>query len=196
MVVCMILGGNHTFAQQDSLAIDSMNLQRMRINKMGMSVLGGWAIGNMAISGAYYFKTTGSEKYYHQMNAMWNVVNIAIAIPGFVQSKRSKTIGLSLEASLKEQKGNMKGFLINAGIDVAYIGTGAFLEHYSPRIKNEKWQPILNGWGQSMIVQGAFLMVFDVAMYLMLKKHADHGINKLLRNLQPAPGGLGFVISF
>ncbi|HDP76309.1 MAG TPA: hypothetical protein ENN49_10700 [Bacteroidales bacterium] len=44
-----------------------------------MLILGGWATANLIVGGYGWSKTTGQEKYFHQMNFMCNVVNLSIA---------------------------------------------------------------------------------------------------------------------
>jgi collagenase-like PrtC family protease len=48
-------------------------------------------------------------------------------------------------------------YLINAGLDVVYIGTGFLLKHFS--INNLNKQNLLKGHGNSVILQGGFLMI-------------------------------------
>ncbi len=45
--------------------------ERAALDRRGMYVLGAWAVSNVGASGARYFATTGSEKYFHQMNVGW-----------------------------------------------------------------------------------------------------------------------------
>ena len=50
--------------------------------------------------------------------------------------------------------------LINAGLDVLYLLTGAVMIRRS--------DPLVRGFGLAIIVQGGFLLVFDIAWWLVL----------------------------
>ncbi len=61
------------------------NERRISTNKTGMLVLGGWALANIGVGTAgYLLADDGNEKYFHQMNAGWNIVNLTIATFGFL----------------------------------------------------------------------------------------------------------------
>ena len=62
-----------------------------------------------------------------------------------------------------------KLYLINAGLDVVYMGVGLGLRTIS--FKNEKRKDMLYGYGNSIILQGGFLFAFDAVMYL-IQHHA------------------------
>jgi len=66
--------------------------------------------------------------------------------------------------------------LLNVGLDVDFIATGFFLLE---RAKNVRRVPKrLSGFGKSLIMQGGFLLLFDVSMVLA------HQINgKKLKNI-------------
>lgn len=54
-------------------------------------------------------------------------------------------------------------YLINAGLDVIYVGTGFLLKHLA--VNSSKRHDLLKGYGNSVIFQGVFLLVFDLVMY-------------------------------
>ncbi len=133
------------------------------INTTGMYVLGGWAAANITGGAIGWANATGSTKYFHQMNLFWNTVNLGIA--GFALSN-SFNIDLSLlsdQDMIANQLKTENLFLINAGLDVVYIGTGFLLKHLSTN--NTKSHDLLKGYGNSLLLQGGFLMLFDLAMY-------------------------------
>lgn len=53
---------------------------------------------------------------------------------------------------------------------------------------NDRWK----GWGQSIIIQGSFLFLFDAIMYGL---HHQHAVNKLPL-LSPSANGIGMVLNF
>lgn len=167
--------------------------QSMQLNRTGMYVLGSWALLNLS-SGAYGWATqTGHQKYFWQMNTAWNVVNAGIAgyaLYSFSQMDLTSMADAEMWQSHRQIK---RLYLINAGIDLLYIGTGAWLIHLAG--KNEKRHDIYKGYGQSIILQGGFLLVFDLAMYgLQARMEKVHAI--LPDQFALLPGGFALVWHF
>lgn len=133
--------------------------RRQRINRVGMSVLGGWAVANIAIGSALYFADVG-DTAFHQMNAMWNTVNLGLAAAGLFQSIRG-SVPDSLSAEIRAQHSIEKILLLNAGLDVGYIAAGFLLT----QLQSGPMVDSYPGWGRGLMLQGAFLLVFDLAMY-------------------------------
>jgi hypothetical protein len=141
------------------------HLRSSLTNRTGMYILGGWAISNM-LTGTYgWTSQTGSKRYFHQMNTMWNVVNLSIAGYALYQLGHADPGMLSADQILQDHRRFENLFLINAGLDILYMGAGGWMIHRSGR--SEKKADLLKGYGQSIILQGAFLFVFDLAMYLV-----------------------------
>lgn len=162
-------------------------------NKTGMYVLGGWAASNL-ITGTYGWSTqTGSTKYFHQMNTMWNIVNLSIA--GFALYNFSITdISLLGEGEMLQKHMRFeKLFLINAGLDIIYMGAGGFLIHRAG--KSEKNSLRYKGYGRSIILQGAFLFAFDLVMYLVQFQHRSN-FKPIIENLFVKPGEISFLLNF
>lgn len=135
----------------------------MSINNTGMYVLGSWAIANIA-AGAYgWSNNSGQSKYFHQMNLFWNTINLSIA--GFaLYNNFSADISSMTAAEMMNQHSKIERlYLINAGLDVLYVGTGFLLKHFAKN--NSKRYDLLKGYGHSVILQGIFLFVFDLVMY-------------------------------
>lgn len=133
------------------------------INTKGMVILGSWAAGNI-ITGAYgWSRTSGETMYMHQMNLFWNGVNLTIAGIGLYSILSADPLMMSGPDMLQEHIKSERIFLINAGLDILYMGGGLALRHYSSR--SDKRSEMLAGYGKSVIIQGAFLFVFDLAMF-------------------------------
>lgn len=162
---------------QDSLTY--FNQSREHIKTTGMKVLGSWAIANITVGAIGNSNTTGQTKYFHQMNAIWNVVNLGTAVAGYISSKKSMDKAFTSEQTLKEQHKIEKIFLINGGLDLAYIGTGLYLNNRGNSNNDDK----LKGYGSAVILQGAFLLLFDATMYTAEK----HNGKKLVKFLQKNP---------
>ena len=178
-------------AQSDELI--RYNERRLQITRIGMLTLGGWAIGNMAVNGALMGGTSGSRYFFHQMNVFWNIVNIGLAGAGYYSAATADPTTLSLSESIREQNSVEKLLLLNAGLDVAYMAGGFYLIERSRRDspQAERWK----GYGQSLILQGGFLLVFDALLYTVLHQPSSELLS-FLSAVQPTINGIGFVYRF
>jgi len=147
---------------KDSLA--AYNLHRISITRTGMKVLGSWGIVNIAGGAVTYFTTTQDEwKYFSEMNVVWGAVNTGIAAMSLAGIRREMAIKMDYQQSYGRYRANNKLYLINAGLDVIYIGAGIGLTAYAQNTNKD--QPIYSGFGKSIAVQGIFLLLFDNIMF-------------------------------
>lgn len=161
---------------QDTLS--NFNQKRNEINQTGMKVLSGWALANIAIGSVGFYKTKGATRYFHQMNIFWNVINLGIATAGFYGAKEASNKQYSVVQSIQEQRKTEKILLINAGLDVAYVAGGWYLNRRGISKSSDR----LHGYGNAIILQGAFLLLFDTSMFAIQNKHgkiADRFLNKV-----------------
>jgi hypothetical protein len=156
--------------------LQHFNQKRLQITKIGMLTLGGWAIGNIGTAAFSLSSASGSNKHFHQMNLYWNTVNLAIAGFGYYGAYNSDQLTYNLFSSLKEHYGMEKILLLNAGLDVAYITGGFYLTERAKN--NQRKEDLLKGFGQSVVMQGGFLLLFDTAMYFV--HHANIGVLKTI----------------
>ena len=157
----------------------------------GMMVLGGWAVANIASGLVMRSNTSGVDSRFWEMNAIWNGVNLAIAGFGYYGATKLGTDG-SAFALYQEQMSMDKILLFNAGLDLGYIAAGAWMVERSKNIS--KNPDLWKGYGRSIMLQGAFLFAFDVAMVLIHKK-VTIGENMIL-SLNATPSGIGEVLQF
>ena len=162
---------------QDSLK--SIDLNRLHIQKTGMEVLGSWAIANIATGAILSGNTNGQAKYFYQMNALWNIANLGAAVSGYIGSEKYGGPVLTAAEAIKQQKRIETIFLVNGSLDVLYIGGGIYLDHRGIVNNSDK----LKGYGSSIILQGAFLLLFDGTMYTS----EQHNGKKLRDFLQRNP---------
>lgn len=141
--------------------LEILDLNRMEIQKKGMIVLGSWATINVLSSVALNHRLKGSNRYFNQMNGFWNSVNMAIAVGGYFTSKASDP--LTIGTVLIEQSSMEKILLFNAALDIGYMVGGVYLIERSKNISENAKR--LKGFGQSIILQGGFLLAFDFIMY-------------------------------
>jgi len=172
--------------------LDQFNHNRNQINKYAMITLGSWAVGNMAVNGTLYRSGEKDRKYFYQMNVAWNAVNLAIAGFGLYGALNPDTT-LTLFESIQQQASIEKILLFNSGLDVGYIMTGFYLKE---KAKNSlKHYDRLKGYGNSLVLQGGFLFLFDVAVYFIQAGNHDL-IKKLLDHVTLAPGTISIALNF
>ncbi len=177
------------YAQNDSVFY-SFHQNRMNINETAMLVLGSWAAGNI-LAGTYgNFKASGEAKYFQQFNAMWNVVNLGIAALGYLNAVNYEPSSMTKLEILHEYSSLQSFLLLNAGLDVAYIATGFYLKE---RSKNSSSSERLRGYGNSLLLQGGFLLAFDVALYFIHQSNAALNLYPHLESL--LVGGIGIGIN-
>lgn len=169
------------------------NEERLRLNRVGMQVLGGWAIANFAISGISAWQTTGETKAFHQMNIGWNAINITLAGFGYFNALRGEADLGSIE-SVRAHESIMRIFLFNAGLDLGYIMGGAYLIERSKNVVKNSER--LSGFGKSIIMQGAFLMLFDGIMYFAHLNHGNQKLAQLISGLSLGPTGVRYTLNF
>ena len=108
------------------------------------------------------------------MNVFWNIVNVGLAIPGILVKDKKQT---SMVGSLIKHNSIQSVYLVNAALDVSYITAGVFLRI----LGSEKNDIRMKGYGSSLILQGGYLMVYDLVQYILLQRNA----NKLLKTDVP-----------
>jgi hypothetical protein len=184
----LLVISSHAFAQQDSLK--KYNAERVRITSNGLEYLGGWGLLNLG-SGAYLNWGTGSKtvvvndggnlvpvrvsklnpelKYFSQMNTVWGSVNFVTALIGYTGTQNDKNKKLTAAQSLQEQERIQKIFKVNMYLDVVYIGAGAYLKLAG----DSRNSPLMKGYGESVLLQGGFLLLFDGLMLHAEKAHGD-----------------------
>src|SRR5664279_4030538 len=106
-------------------SLQDFNKERYRINQTGFAVLSSWSVANIAVGAIGMSSASGQTKYFHQMNFIWGTVNLVVALPGYISSRKSNS-DLSLAASVKGQAAIEKTFIFNAGLDIAYMIGGAW----------------------------------------------------------------------
>ena len=178
-------------ALTQQLNLDQFNKYKQQINKSGLLVIGSWSAANIIYGSIASSKANGSARYFHQMNAIWNTVTLGLSTIGYLSAKKED--GLTYSSTLRKQAAIEKIFLVNAGLDVAYIATGFYMkERAKSNLENKDKN---KGYGESIILQGSVLLLFDIIMYGVHNKHGDQ-LFKLADKLTFAATtyGVGFVV--
>ena len=153
-----------SFTHSQSKELDSILIQNnfFQNQQVSLSLLSGWSVANLALSplsANNIFKPVSQNDHFHQMNFMFNVVNIAIAGFAHYEVNRRSKLSWSL-SSIEQQRSKARtNIKINMGLDLSYIIGGLLLNNISPNNPNEINQ--FKGYGSSLIVQGAYLLIYD-----------------------------------
>lgn len=163
----------------------SFNKARISLEKQGMLLLATWSLGNLAWGGIGASNSVGVDKGFHQMNMYWNSVNLIIAGLGYYHTFK-EIPSTEFWETIDAQHRMEKILLFNAGLDVGYIAAGLYLNERGKRLGREQWQ----GFGKSVMLQGAFLLSFDLIMYAVMRDHAGD-LPKILEHVSVSGLGLG-----
>lgn len=139
--------------------------EQIRLNMNGMTVLFVWAVLNIVVGLAAYFKFAHQKKlrYFFQMNMFWNIINLILAAGTLYYLSRIVSSELDLQTIIYNAFTFEKLLLLNIGLDIAYFAIGSYLIEHGKRLKKVR----LEGYGQSLWLQGGFLFLFDLVLYLL-----------------------------
>jgi len=189
-------GGISQETGKDSPTVEELiewNILRTDIQKTGMFILGSWALTNFAVSGYSMTRTEGRDFYFHQMNVLWNTVNLAIAGFGYFGASGSP-LDLGLLETIGEYRSFSRILVLNAALDVGYVMAGFYMKNRGSR--SEKYKERLIGYGNSIILQGSFLFVFDISLALV-NRNAMMGLAEAASlEVRAIPGGIGARLSW
>ena len=191
LLLCLITVTQYSFAQKDALI--KFEKERKNYSKKSMLVLGGWSAANMIVSGFATNTRNREMRYFHQMNVMWGGINLAIAGLGYWGAEKEKIDNPTLADVLKHQNRIEKTYLINAGLDVVYVGAGLLMNKTSD---NQKTPDKFKGYGNSIMLQGGFLLIYDAIIYTIHRNHGKQlkGMEKV--TVSGGPGSLSLVYTF
>ena len=135
-----------------------------------------WSVVSIVLGGWLMRKDNANQRGFGQQAATWGVIDAAIALGGwFGSQQRSRAAdGQHPEVQAKETRNLRRLLWINAGLDVLYMLGGLWW--------SRKDDPQGRGWaghGWGVVVQGAFLFVFDLIHALLLK-------NRQMKDRQPS----------
>lgn len=186
------LYSSNSYAQTTTEKLEKFNHQRNDKNKIGMITLGTWGLGNIATGLALYGNSKEDNKYFHEMNMAWGLINLGIAGFGFYGSLDQDN-KLSLADSIEEQKKMENILLLNTGLDVAYSSIGLYLREMSNNSNDNKDR--LKCYGNSLIMQGAFLFAFDLTLFLLHNNH-NKELKDIINNTEIKPGSISYNLNF
>lgn len=133
----------------------------------------GWALGSMASGIFWMTNRRGILAGLGSQFAGWGAVNLILAIFGIKSAGRNlqkQALGKISVEEHERQSGNFERLvLINAGLDVGYITFGAWLAR-TPSKKPEKHPGFRAGTGWGIAAQGAFLLIWDLLLALLVHR--------------------------
>jgi hypothetical protein len=193
LLLCFAITLSSSFSQKIDLT--AFEQQRDSYTKKSLLVLGGWSAANI-IGSAFATKTTNEEmRYFHQMNVQWNGINLLIAALGYWGANKKNTgKPTTLAGVLNRQSGVEKTYLLNLGLDVAYVTGGLYLTEKSKTNSNPAR---FKGYGNAIMVQGGFLLLYDIVNYAIHRKHGKQ-LDKVLEKVEltRAPGAVALTYNF
>ncbi|MBA3828946.1 MAG: hypothetical protein H0X33_08415 [Taibaiella sp.] len=175
-------------------SFDSLNTIRIHTNQKGMKVLGTWGVANIIEGGIGIATAKNNEwKSFHEMNLAWGAVNTGIAIAGYFGARKELDKKVTCSQALQNYESYKRLYLINAGLDIVYTGAGLVcIEHAkNTTLNKDTW----NGFGKSLVIQGAFLFVFDNIMFASHQKRNTQWY-KLLQGVCLSGNGIGMNYQF
>lgn len=139
--------------------------KQLALNKNGMIFLLVWALGNIIVGLVLSRKHQHSvvKRSFYRANAAWNVVNLLIAGGTLIMINGIIPANLQLKQIIYQFFTFEKLLLLNMGLDIAYVAIGSYLVERSQNIK----KPAFAGYGRSLWLQGGFLFLLDIVLYLI-----------------------------
>jgi hypothetical protein len=172
---------------------EAVAMERINITRGYMTALGAWGLVNVVQGSISTTNTVGPEHYFHQMSAYFNAVNVGIAAVGFLGIKKQLLKTNTLASEIQSQQKIQKILLINSALDVGYFATGLLMRNSGIKNQNAKIQ----GYGGSIMLQGAFLLVYDLLQFGAHHKNGKRLGQKFgIWTLGPTPSGMGLAYRF
>ncbi len=164
------------------LDLEGWNRDRLQTSRVGMIVLGAWAVGNMGV-GAFGFGLERDERlrFLHLGNLLWNAVNLGLALNTLIREWNANPAALDAKESVRAAEQIEKIFFINGALDLGYLAFSAFLWQRGEATGDAR----LVGLGQALLIQGAFLVCFDVTMGILNARLTGRLLDGLTVNVTP-----------
>ena len=156
-----------------------------------MEVLSAWSILNLATGIPIASGIQSDQRYFYRMNSYFGGVNLLLSGIGYFSARKKPGQPVSLTQALKKQNKLERVFLINTGLDLAYILGGLYWREKGQHKTGLEHDKAL-GYGNSIMLQGGFLFFFDGIQYTL---HRKNGNNLRKINVEVAPGRLSLTLN-
>ncbi len=155
-------------------AFDAGRLTRLRAARREMSyVLAGWAVSSVVIGTGGLFVVRGEAAGAQLLGAaamqfaIWGVINAVFAFGGIAQARRADATPATpetWEVEDADRRRVLKILRFNFGLNWVWLATGVVLLAWGGATQS----PALLGHGVGVLVQAAFLTVFDRVFHARL----------------------------
>ena len=149
-------------------AVTIVNRERLSLNISGMKWLGGLGAVSLATGLALGFRGTPQERSFHLMNAGWGAVDLGLALTAGLSAARTDPAAMGLAGAVADARWNQNLFLLNAGLDVAYVAFGLWMAERARR--GDTRADFYRGAGPAVMLQGGLLLAFDLTMFLLHRR--------------------------
>lgn len=127
------------------------------ISIVAMTVLLAWGSLNITHGLRAYHSHEVIKRYFWQMNLYWGIMNFLLA--------GSTLIVLNLHKLNVAHQTQLHVIAVNIILEIGYIAIGLAMAG----LKRNQLTPRRFGFGLSIAMQGAFLLLFDTTLLLLLK---------------------------
>ncbi|MCK6580858.1 MAG: hypothetical protein L6Q98_22425 [Anaerolineae bacterium] len=162
-----------------------MNLNIWVFQRMLSRRLTRWA-GVSALIGSLLLRRRGFWRAVGGQFVGWAAVNLGIALFGSISADHRRQRMESPDAPevlAKEARSLRRLLWINAGLDLLYMFGGRWLARRDT--------PNRRGMGVGIVLQGLFLLIFDLWHALVLRESPDEGTDAASRRARPAADSRG-----
>lgn len=161
------------FFSFSSWSQDSLNLKKnfYKQQQNSLLLLSGWSATNLVASPIFcknLYSAESKSDYFHQMNFNWNLINAGICgVSHFLVHRDSRKPWNLNDISSRKSKAE-KSITFNMGLDILYVITGFILNQNANESKGNL--NINKGYGNSLMIQGGYLLLYDAIFLRRLKK--------------------------
>ena len=151
----MLIASHTNFAHGNSEESKEYNV--LRHQERAMNVLLGWSGASVIAGSAMLLHESSNISDMGIQNVAWGVIDGGIALYARRSILRKRSSIISVQ---EEKRSFRKLLLINSLLDAAYVGVGTALA--------ASGRDNLKGHGYGIIIQGAFLLLFDGINLLLI----------------------------
>ncbi len=178
-VLFLLLIFVNSFSQaQENKDVQSYFNQKQSISMKGQKLRRYWGMANLGVGVIGGVSSSGSQEYFHLMNGFFGGVNIlmsSVSIRNIKGEDNTENL-MKLELSQKDVE---RSHLYGLGFDAIVLGGGIAL--LNTNYESELEQQRAEGYGYSLILQGASLLVWDAAMYFIHRKNRKKKLDALMQ---------------
>jgi hypothetical protein len=189
-LAAMLCSVANVMAQSTSAEpVQAMKARRLSEQRKAMWILAAWAGASMASGSAMAIQNKDTSlRFQGFQHVGWGAVNAAIAGFALYGLSGSAQDSATLFSEFSEEQTFSKILLVNVGLDVGYMLVGSTLMVAS---RNGLKDPDkFFGSGLGVVIQGAFLLVFDIVQVLWSSQRLDALAVQIAPRLSYSPQGM------